>query len=197
MNFLEVKLDNIKQNELDSASFISEVIKNQETLGFNKMKLRFQEEKLLSWGFSYNSTTKGFYYCKQFTIEELEDLAKKVSSLENHILTHSYLVLKYYENKLYFWDTALIYEGVDTFEYCLEYHNLFSFEKVNILTKSKDLNEELLNLAELTRRYSEPALGFITQGCVWDKKEGMKILKALVPNINEYMSKKDVKEYKK
>ena len=107
-------------------------------------------------------------------------MAFKIDKLDNHILTHGYIVLKIYEDELYFWDTALIYENIDTFEYCLKYHNIFRLGEVNVLTKSTSVNEILLNLSNYTKRYEEPELEFITQNCVWDKKEGVKTLKTLV-----------------
>ncbi len=186
MKYLEVKFEKENEENIDSLNFISNVIESQKYLGIKEQKY-FENEKLLSLGFLYNPSTKGYAIERDFTLEEIEKLAREVDKIKNHILTYSYITLKIYKDKLYFWDRALTYEGLDTFEYCLKYHNKFTLGKVNIVTKSNSINEELLNLANYTKRYSEPSLEFITQGCVWDKKEGLKILKAFVKDINEYI----------
>lgn len=197
MRYLEIKQEILKEQISDDpSSFISDVINSQNDLGIKKRPFSFEHDKLIEIGFNQNSSTKGYSFVKEFTLEELKEIALKVDKLDNHLLTHSYIILKIYDNKLYFWDTALIYEGIDTFEYCLEYYNVFDLDDVHVVTKSDSLNEELLNLAKYTKRYHEPALGFITQGCLWDKKEGIKILKTLVPNINEYMPVKEIIAYK-
>lgn len=195
MNYLEVKYEEITNKELDTSSFISDVIDSQKSLGLNYARNSFDHEKLQSLGFIQNSTTKGYGLQKEFTLDELIYLAKEVNKLENHKLTHAYIILKYYKDKLFFWDTALIYDGVDTFTYCLQYHNVFELGDVNVVTKSSCVNEELLNLAGFTRRYHEPVLGFITQGCLWDKKEGFKIKKELVEDVNEHIKLDEVIAY--
>lgn len=195
MNYLEVKYEEQTKKKLDPSSFISDVIDSQKSLGLEKKVNSFDHEKLQELGFIQNGTTKGYGLQKEFTLNELIYLAKEVNKLENHNLTHGYIVLKYFENELYFWDTALIYEGVDTFSYCLEYHNTFRIWNVNVVTKSASVNEELLNLAGCTKRYHEPTIGFITQGCMWDKKQGLKIQKGMITNINEYIKLDEVITY--
>lgn len=195
MNYLEVKYEEQTKKKLDPSSFISDVIDSQKSLGLEKKVNSFDHEKLQELGFIQNGTTKGYGLQKEFTLNELIYLAKEVNKLENHNLTHGYIVLKYFENELYFWDTALIYEGVDTFSYCLEYHNTFRLWNVNVVTKSASVNEELLNLAGCTKRYHEPTIGFITQGCMWDKKQGLKIQKGMITNINEYIKLDEVITY--
>lgn len=195
MKYLEVKLEQVDKKDISSDSFVSDVIENQSNLGVKTRGSSFNKEELLTLGFLHNSTTGGFYICRDMDFKELDYLTRIISKLENHILTHSFIILKIHNNELYFWDTSLIYEGVDSFEYCLEHHNLFTLGSINVLTNSDSVNEELLNLANYTKRYHEPALGFITQNCVWDKKEGMKILKSMVSNINEYMSLDEVINY--
>ncbi len=187
MNYLEVKYETQIKDELNTNDFISNVISSQQSLGTQKYPKNFEHKKLLDLGFTYNKSTDGYGFIKNFSFEELKDLAFKIDKLDNHILTHGYIVLKIYEDELYFWDTALIYENIDTFEYCLKYHNIFRLGEVNVLTKSTSVNEILLNLSNYTKRYEEPELEFITQNCVWDKKEGVKTLKTLVGNINEYI----------
>ena len=196
MNYLEVKFKEEEQEEVDTANFISNVIKAQETLGYKTQKNSFNHEELQKLGFKFNPSTKGYGLKKEFTLDELEVLAKKVNLLDMHILTHGYIELKIFENKLYFWDKALIYEGLDTFDYCMKYHNILHLENLNIVTKSDTVSETLLNIINYTKRYSEPNSEFITQSCVWDKKEGYKILKEFVKDINSYISKEDVKEFK-
>lgn len=195
MNYLEVKYEEQTKKELDPSSFISDVIDSQKSLGLEKKVNSFDHEKLQELGFIQNGTTKGYGLQKEFTLNELIYLAKEVNKLENHNLTHGYIILKYHKDKLYFWDTALIYEGVDTFSYCLQYHNIFELGDINVVTKSSCVNEELLNLAGFTRRYHEPTLGFITQNCLWDKKEGLKIKKVLIEDINEHMKFDEVITY--
>ncbi len=195
MNYLEVKHEVKTKEEVDSSDFISNVISSQKTLGTPKETNTFEHNKLIELGFSFNKTTKGYSLVKQFNLEELKKLALEVNKLNNHILTHSYITLKIYNNELFFWDTALIYEGVDNFEYCLKHHNTFSLGNVYIVTKSNSVNEELLNLANYTKRYHEPSLEFITHSCLWDKQKGVKVYKNMVPNINEYISLDEVIVY--
>ena len=76
-----------------------------------------------------------------------------ISKLEHHILIHGYMELKIYKNELYFWDTSLIYEEIDTFEYCLKYHNILKLNNLTVLTKSTSINEDLLNLINYTKLY--------------------------------------------
>ncbi|MGE4444619.1 MAG: hypothetical protein AB7E37_06590 [Candidatus Altimarinota bacterium] len=195
MYYLEVKID--KQNRIDddTTNFISNVIKAQDNLGKEKKTDYFENEKLLELGFVYNPSTNGFSIQKEFTIKQLSELAKEISKLKNHILTHGYTELKIYEDELYFWDKSLIYEGIDTFEYCLKYHNLLKLNDLLVLTKSDTINEDLLNLIDFTRRYSTPTTEFITQNYMWDKKEGYKILKDFIINENEYLSINHAKSY--
>ena len=195
MYYLEVKID--KQNKIDDdiTNFISNVIEAQDNLVKEKKNDYFENEKLLELGFLYNPSTNGFSIQKEFTIKQLSELAKEISKLKNHILTHGYIELKIYQNELYFWDKSLIYEGIDTFEYCLKYHNLLKLNDLLVLTKSDTINEDLLNLIDFTRRYSTPTIEFITQNCMWDKKEGYKILKDFIINENEYLSINDAKSY--
>jgi hypothetical protein len=195
MYYLEVKID--KQNKIDDdvTNFISNVIEAQDNLGKEKKTDYFENEKLLELGFLYNPSTNGFSIQKEFTIKQLSELAKEISKLKNHILTHGYIELKIYQNELYFWDKSLIYEGIDTFEYCLKYHNLLKLNDLLVLTKSDTINEDLLNLIDFTRRYSTPTIEFITQNCMWDKKEGYKILKDFIMDENEYLSINDAKSY--
>jgi hypothetical protein len=195
MYYLEVKID--KQNKIDDdvTNFISNVIEAQDNLGKEKKNDYFENEKLLELGFLYNPSTNGFSIQKEFTIKQLSELVKEISKLKNHILTHGYIELKIYQNELYFWDKSLIYEGIDTFEYCLKYHNLLKLNDLLVLTKSDTINEDLLNLIDFTRRYSTPTIEFITQNCMWDKKEGYKILKDFIMDENEYLSINDAKSY--
>ncbi len=189
MDYLEVKYIEEDEIKIDTNNFISNVINSQNNLGNKKIQNQFCEKELIDLGFIKNSSTKGYSISKNLSLEEIKKLAFEIDKLENHILTHGYIYIKVYKGKVYFWDTALIYEGMDTFEYCFKYHNKFTIGELNVITKSNSINEELLNLANYTKRYSEPSLDFITQGYVWDKKEGKKVLKIFVPNINEYISK--------
>lgn len=195
MNYLEVKYDALNNEHEDTNDFVFNVINSQKSLGLKNNQNFFEHDELISLGFKYNPSTKGYAYVQNFTLKELKYLTKEVNKLPNHILSHGYLVLKCHNNELYFWDTALIYEGIDTFEYCLKYHNIFKLGEINIVTKSDNVNEELLNLVNYTKRYNQPTLGFITQDCVWDKKGGLKIQKSFVKNINEYISLNEVIDY--
>jgi len=190
MNYLEVKHEVKQKDDLSASDFISNVISSQQSLGVKIRPSSFEHDKLIELGFVRNTTTQGYGISKELSLHEIKNLALEVDKLDNHILTHGYIVIKVHEGEVYFWDTALIYEGVDSFEYCLKYHNTFRLGNVNVVTKSDTLNEELLNLANYTKRYNEPSLDFITQGCVWDKKEGMKILKGFIDNINDYIPSK-------
>ena len=185
MNYLEVRFEDIDTQEVDASSFISNVINAQDTLGESLNKRAFNHQKLISLGFIYNSVSDGYALEKDFTLEEIEKLTHEISKLPNHILAHAYIILKIHDNRLFFWDTSLIYEGIDTFEYCLQYHNTFQIGALNVLTKSDTIKEELLNLTHYTKRYTEPSLEFITTNCFWDKKEGYKILKEFVEDVNE------------
>lgn len=186
MNYLEIKLD-VKIVKTDTSSFVSNVIQQQQTLGGKNIFSTFEHEKLKELGFIYNPTTCGYNLEKNFTIKELEFYAREVSKLVHHIVTHGYLIIKIYKNRLYIWDTALIYEGIDTFEYCLTHHNVLKLENLRIVTKSNAINEDILTLCNYTRRYSEPSLDFITQGYFWDKKERKKVKKSSVLNGLEYI----------
>lgn len=195
MNYIEVKFKQEIQEEVDTANFISNVIKAQETLGDEIDKDSLNHKELHALGFEFNPSTNGYGIKKEFTLDELIPLAKKVNLLKNHILIHGYIELKIFNDTLYFWDKALIYEGVDSFDYCMEYHNILEFEDLNIVTKADTISEPLLNLVNYTKQYIEPNAEFITQNCVWDKKEGYKILKEFVKNINAYILKADAKEF--
>lgn len=195
MNYIEVKIEENKIDDIDTNSFVSSIIEQQKDLGAKKRTSGFNKEELISLGFIENKTTGGFYMQKDFDFEELETLTRKVSSLENHILTHSFLIFKIHEDKLYIWDTSLIYEGVDSFEYCLEHHNTFKFAKVYIVTNSDNVNEELLEFSGFTKRFTQPNLTFITTGKFWDKKEGCKVLRHFIKDINEYIHLDIAKDY--
>lgn len=195
MYYLEVKIKNKNKSINDPSNFISNVINAQNSLGQNISLDCFESEKLIELGFCYNFSTNGFSIQKDFNLKQLKELTKEVNKLEDHILTHGFIELKLYKNKLYFWDKSLIYEGLDTFEYCLKYHNTLELNKLTVLTKSNTINEDLLNLIDYTRRYSTPTIEFITQNCMWDKKKGYKILKDFISNENEYLSKNYEKRY--
>lgn len=195
MYYLEVKIENKNKSIDDSSNFISDVINAQNNLGQKKSLNCFESEKLTELGFIYNTSTNGFSIQRDFTLKQLKELTKEVNKLNNHILTHGFIELKIYKNKLYFWDKSLIYEGLDTFEYCLKYHNTLKLNKLIVLTKSNTINEDLLNLIDYTRRYSTPTTEFITQNCMWDKREGYKILKDFISNENEYIQINYVKNY--
>jgi hypothetical protein len=195
MYYLEVKIENNNKSIDDSSNFISDVINAQNNLGQKRSLNCFENEKLIELGFIYNSTTNGFSIQKDFNLKQLKELTKEVNKLNNHILTHGFIELKIYKNKLYFWDKSLIYEGLDTFEYCLKYHNTLKLNKLIVLTKSNTINEDLLNLIDYTRRYSTPTTEFITQNCMWDKREGYKILKDFISNENEYIQINYAKNY--
>lgn len=195
MYYLEVKLEKKESSKNDPSNFISNVIVAQNSLGQKKNLDYFENEKLLELGFLYNPTTDGFSIQKDFNIEQLTNLTKEISKLKYHILTHGYIELKIHEDKLHFWDKSLIYEGLDTFEYCLKYHNILKLNDLIVLTKATTINEDLLNLVNYTKRYSTPTTEFITQNCMWDKKEGYKILKDFISNENEYLLKSYAKSY--
>jgi len=195
MYYLEIRLDKKTQEKIDPSDFISNVIKSQDTLGEDFILDYFEKDKLIELEFVFNEKTNGFSLQKDFTIEELKDLTEKVSALPYHKLTHGYIELVIHNDELYFWDKALIYEGMDSFEYCLKYHNLLQLANLNVLTKSNTINDELLSFTDYTKRYSVPNIEFITQNCVWDKQEGYKILKEFVSNIDEYILNNKAKNY--
>lgn len=195
MNYVEVKFKEEEQEEVDTSNFISNVIKAQETLGLNLSTNVFNGEQLEKLGFKFNPSTKGYGLKKEFTFEELFNLAKEVTLLDNHILTHGYIELIIHDAELYFWDKALIYEGIDSFKYCLKHHNTLHLEELNIVTRADSISESLLNTIHYTKRYCEPTTEFITQESLWDKKEGVKILRKFVKNINEYLLIKDAKNF--
>jgi hypothetical protein len=195
MYYLEVKLDKKEEEIIDTSDFISNVISSQDKLGEDFILDYFEKENLIKLGFVFNEKTNGFSLQKDFTIEELKNLTIEVNKLKYHKLIHSYIELMIYNDELYFWDKALIYEGVDTFEYCLKYHNFLQLDGLNVLSKSETISEELLSFTNYTKRYSVPDLEFITQNCVWDKQEGYKILKDFILNQDEYLLKSQVIEY--
>jgi len=186
MKYLEVKLD-VQNEKVDTSSFVSSVISKQESLGIKKVSHTFDTKKLEELGFVYNPTTAGYSLEKEFEVLEISTLAKEISKLKNHILIHGYLVIKIHENSLYFWDTALIYEGIDTFEYCLKHHNIYKLESLHVVTKSDAISEDILKLCNYTKRYSEPSLDFITEGYYWDKRLEVKVKKSSVKNPLEYI----------
>lgn len=186
MHYLEVKLD-VKQEDVDTDSFISDIIKAQDTLGTPKRFCVFNSDVLDRLGFIYNPTTNGYGIEKKLNFEQVLFLTKEISKLEKHNLTHGYLQLKIHEDNLYIWDTALIYEGLDTFEYSLAHHNIFTLDGLHVVTKSDSIHEDILEFMNYTQRYSEPSLDFIIQGYFWDKKEGEKVMKSNVLNSLEYI----------
>lgn len=194
MKYLEVKLTK-KEESCDTENFISNVIKAQETLGQNYNPSSFDGEKLKELGFIFNNSSKGYALVKDFTAKELEYLTKEVSKLPNHILIHGYIELLMHKNKLHLWDKALIYEGIDKFEYCLKHHNNFDLDELIVITKSETVHEDLLRIVGLTARYYQPNLTFITDNCYWDKKEGYKINKDFVQNPLEYIKDIEAKSF--
>ena len=166
---------------MDMSSFVSNVIKKQETLN------TFDSKKLEKLGFIYNLSTNGYSLQKNFSIEEIEFYARDISKLKYHILTHGYIIIKIYKNTLYFWDTALIFEGIDTFEYCLKNHNIFKLDVLHVVTKSSGISDDILELCNYTKRYSEPSLDYIIDGYYWDKKLEKKVKKSSVKNPLEYI----------
>ena len=195
MYYLEVKIDKKYNSINDTSNFISDVINAQNSLGIKKDLDCFENNKLIKLGFTYNPNTNGFSIQEDFNIKQLTKLTKKITKLEHHILVHGYIELKIHNNKLFFWDKSLIYEGMDTFEYCLKYHNILRLNNLTVLTKSNSINEDLLNLVNFTRRYYSPTIEFITQNCLWDKKEGYKILNHLIVNRDEYLPIDNAKNF--
>lgn len=195
MYYLEVKIDKKNNSINDTSNFISDVINAQNSLGIKKDLDCFENNKLIKLGFTYNPNTNGFSIQEDFNIKQLTKLTKKITKLEHHILVHGYIELKIHNNKLFFWDKSLIYEGMDTFEYCLKYHNILRLNNLTVLTKSNSINEDLLNLVNFTRRYYSPTIEFITQNCLWDKKEGYKILNHLIVNRDEYLPIDNAKNF--
>lgn len=193
MNYLEVKLEEEKKEDTTS-NFIQKIIKEQESLSNSIIPITFNKKALLHLGFLYNKTTGGYYLEKNFTLEELIFLTKSIQEYPNHILTHGYISLKYHKNELYFWDTSLIYEGIDTFEYCLKYHNIIKVKEIKVVTNSDFISENILKLVGMEKRYSQPSIDYITQGCLWDKKNAYKVTKNLILNIDEYIYKEEIKQ---
>jgi len=195
MYYLEVKIEKEIKNVSDASDFTSHVICSHESLGQNENTHYFQKEKLLNLEFIYNETTNGYSLEKELSIEELKKLTRKINELKNHKLIHGYTELVLYNDELYFWDKALIYEGIDTFEYCLKHHNLLQLDNLNVLTKSNTISDELLSFTKYTKRYCTPNLEFITQNCLWDKQDAYKIAKQFVLNKDEYILKHHAQEY--
>ena len=189
MNYLEVKIQKNTINHINVNTFVSSVIKDQKKSNYPNKELNFNDKKLLELGFVFNCTTNGYAIEKEFRLQEIEYLANEISKLKNHSLTHGYIEMIIHDKTLYFWDKALIYEGIDTFNYCLKYHNLFNINNINVITKSNGINETLLNLANCTLRYEQPNLKFITTNSLWDKKEGKTIHINDSINFTEYISK--------
>lgn len=194
MNYLEVKLTKEEQ-ACDPANFISDVIKAQETLGLNDNSNSFDGKRLEELGFVFNNTTKGYALIKEFNAQQLEYLTREVSKLDNHILIHGYIELRIHNDRLYLWDKALIYEGIDKFEYCIKQHNTFDLGSLVVITKSETVHEDLLKIVNLTSRYNQPNLTFITDNCYWDKKEGYKINKDFVKDPLEYIEANMAKNF--
>lgn len=190
MYYLEIKLDRKIQVENDNSNFISNIIEAQNNLD------KYENEKLLSLGFVYNPSTNRFNIQKKFNIKQLTKLTQEVSKIDKHKLINGFTELKIYNNQLYFWDKSLIYKGIDTFEYCLKYHNILRLEELTVLTKSTSINEDLLNLVNYTRRYSSPTTEFTTQNYLWDKKNAQKVLNNFVENKNQYILINEINEYK-
>jgi hypothetical protein len=188
--YLEIKLDRKIQVKNNNSNFISNIIETQNNLD------KYEIEKLLLLGFVYNPSTNRYKIQEKFNIKQLTKLTQEVSKIDKHKLIHGFTELKIYNNELYFWDKSLIYEGMDTFEYCLKYHNILSLKELTVLTKLTSINEDLLNLVNYTRRYSSPTTEFTTQNCLWDKKEAQKILNDFVENKNQYILINEANEYK-
>lgn len=192
MFYLEVKID---KNNVNTSNFISNIIISQDSLGRKKDLDYFESDRLIKLGFIYNIDTQSFRIQRDFTINELKELTFEVSKLKYHTLIHGFTQLVIYENNLYFWDKSLIYKGIDTFEYCLKYHNTLKLEDLLLVTKSHTINEDLLNLVGYTRRYSTPTAEFVVQNSMWDKKEASKIFKDFITDENEYLLKNSAKYY--
>lgn len=190
MYYLEIKLDRKIQVKNNNSNFISNIIETQNNLD------KYEIVKLLLLGFVYNPSTNRYKIQEKFNIKQLTKLTQEVSKIDKHKLIHGFTELKIYNNELYFWDKSLIYEGMDTFEYCLKYHNILSLKELTVLTKLTSINEDLLNLVNYTRRYSSPTTEFTTQNCLWDKKEAQKILNDFVENKNQYILINEANEYK-
>lgn len=190
MYYLEIKLDRKIQVKNNNSNFISNIIETQNNLD------KYEIEKLFVLGFVYNPSTNRYKIQEKFNIKQLTKLTQEVSKIDKHKLIHGFTELKIYNNELYFWDKSLIYEGMDTFEYCLKYHNILSLKELTVLTKLTSINEDLLNLVNYTRRYSSPTTEFTTQNCLWDKKEAQKILNDFVENKNQYILINEANEYK-
>jgi len=195
MKYVEVKFK-IKEDKMDPANFISNVIAAQDTLGLKDKTQVFNKKKLLKLGFNLNPSTQGYSLEKDFTLDELIHLTREVEKLENHMLIHGYITLKMHNDSLYFWDKALVYEGIDSFEYCLEYYNVLTIDNLNVVTKSDCIHDDLLKLSNFTLRYIQPGLSFITQNLLWDKKKGCKTDKKVIENHKEYMLIEEVIHYK-
>jgi len=186
VKYLEVKLDT-KSKEMDMSSFVSNIIKKQETLNTEYTLNTFDSKKLEKLGFIYNLSTNGYSLQKNFSIEEIESYARNISKLKYHILTHGYIIIKIYKDILYFWDTALIFEGIDTFEYCLKNHNIFKLDGLHVVTKSSVISGDILELCNYTKRYGEPSLDYIIDGYYWDKKLEKKVKKSSIEKPFEYI----------
>lgn len=195
MYYLEIKLEKKEENLPSSNDFISHVISSQESLGEDIFPDYFETDRLLELGFVFNKSTKGFSLEKDLTLLELKELTIAVAQLKYHKLIHGFIEHIIYNDELYFWDKALIYEGMDTFEYCLKHHNLLVLDDLKLLTKSDTISEELLSFTKYTKRYCTPNLEFITQNCLWDKQDAYKIAKEFVLNKDEYILKHHVQEY--
>lgn len=176
MKFLEVKLE-LNSNLTDDDDFVAKIIANQNSLGQKKPKEFFQTQKLEELGFILNSTTNRYYLKKDLKLKELETLAKEISKLPNHSLIHQAIVLKIYENELYFWDTTMTYSGMDTFSHCLKNHNLIKFKNLKVITLQNLIKEEILNTIDHTYRYEYSSVDLVTNNLVYDKKTKQKIPK--------------------
>jgi len=191
MHYLEVKLEK-PSKAVDTSSFVSEIIRAQDDV-ILRSNNAFDAKRLLELGFLFNPTTQGYAMTQTLDFDTLFFLAKAIDLLKYHKLMHGFVQLKIHHDRLYFWDTALIYEGMDSFEYCLKYHNIFPLESGYVLTKSDAIHTDILEFANCIRRYQEPTLAFITKGLLWDAKEGAIIENTSGLNRREYISKNDAK----
>ncbi|MDX1808422.1 MAG: hypothetical protein R3331_02670 [Sulfurospirillaceae bacterium] len=194
MNYLEVKLD-VKTQDVDVSSFVSNVINAQNNTSPADNSYVFDSNRLVELGFSYNNSTRGYAIEKKLNIGDILYLAREIDKLDGHILIHGFLQIKIYKDALYFWDTALIYEGMDSFEYCLHHHNIFSLGDFYLVTKLDTIHTDILEFLDCTRRYSEPTLEFITRGLLWDAKEGKIIENICGLDVSEYIQKSDAKNF--
>lgn len=185
MNFLEVKLE-LSSNLADDNDFVAKVIQNQSSLGQAKPKELFNAQKLENLGFTLNTSTNKYYLKKELKFKELKELAKEISTLQNHSLIHGAIVLKFHQNELYFWDTTMTYSGMDTFSHCLKNHNLLEFKELKVITLQNFIKEEILNTINYSYRYEYSSVELVTNNLAYDKKTKQKVPKDGL-NLLEYM----------